>query len=154
MTGSLQRINIEGRSGLTLKEKWAAGPRTYLGLSISDFPNLFTISGPGSPSVLSNMIVTIEQHVNWIMDCLVFMRDEALTTIEAEPQAEEGWVNQGNELANMTLMPKCNSWYLGANVPGKPRIFMPYVGGIPLYFETCERVAANRYEGFAFSAKA
>lgn len=151
MTGSLLRINIEGRSGITLQEKWSAGPRTYLGLSVSEFPNLFTISGPGSPSVLSNMIVTIEQHVNWIMDCLVFMRDESLATIEAKADAEDSWVTQGNELASMTLMPQCNSWYLGANVPGKPRIFMPYVGGIPLYFETCDRVAANRYEGFSLT---
>ena len=97
------------------------------------------------------MIVTIEQHVNWIMDCLVFMRDESLATIEAKADAEDSWVTQGNELASMTLMPQCNSWYLGANVPGKPRIFMPYVGGIPLYFETCDRVAANRYEGFSLT---
>jgi len=122
MTGTLLRINIEGKSGQTLQDKWSAGPRTYLGLSMADFPNLFTISGPGSPSVLSNMIVTIEQHVNWIMDCVEYMRDKDLATIEANVEAEDAWVNQGNELANMTLMPKCNSWYLGANVPGKPRI--------------------------------
>ena len=151
MTGSLLRINIEGRSRLSLREKWAAGPRTYLGLSMADFPNLFTISGPGSPSVLSNMIVTIEQHVNWIMDCLNYMRAEALATIEANTDAEDAWVRQGNELADMTLMPQCNSWYLGANIPGKARIFMPFVGGIPMYFETCDRVAANHYEGFTLS---
>ena len=151
MTGTLLRIDITGKSGITLQEKWAAGPRTYLGLSIAGFPNLFTISGPGSPSVLSNMIVTIEQHVNWIMDCLEHLREQGVATIEAETGAEDTWVNQGNELADMTLMPRCNSWYLGANVPGKPRIFMPYVGGLPLYAETCERVAANDYEGFILS---
>ena len=151
MTGSLLKINIEGRARLNLREKWAEGPRNYLGLSIAEFPNLFTISGPGSPSVLSNMIVTIEQHVNWIMDCLKFMRTEVLTTIEANTDAEDAWVKQANELADMTLMPQCNSWYLGANVPGKPRIFMPFVGGIPMYFETCDRIASNRYEGFTLS---
>ena len=121
------------------------------GLSMADFPNLFTISGPGSPSVLSNMIVTIEQHVNWIMDCLNYMRAEALVTIEANTDAEDAWVRQANELADMTLMPQCNSWYLGANIPGKARIFMPFVGGIPMYFETCDRVAVNHYEGFTLS---
>lgn len=148
MTGSLLRIDLQGKDGLTLQDKWSAGPRTYLGLAVAGFPNLFTISGPGSPSVLSNMIVTIEQHVNWIMDCLEHLREEGIKTIEAGPEAEDAWVTQGNELADMTLMPQCNSWYLGANVPGKPRIFMPFVGGLPLYAETCDRVAANNYEGF------
>jgi len=152
MTGTLLKIDIRGKGGLTLQEKWEAGPRTYLGLSTYGFPNLFTISGPGSPSVLSNMILTIEQHVNWIMDCLAYMRDQQLDSIEANLDAEDAWVNQGNEFANMTLMPMCNSWYLGANVPGKPRVFMPFVGGIPLYFETCDRIAANHYEGFTLKA--
>lgn len=148
MTGSLLKIDIQGREGLTLQEKWEAGPRTYLGLSTSGFPNLFTISGPGSPSVLSNMIVTIEQHVNWIMDCLEHMRSDSLSVIEANTAAEDQWVTQGNAIADMTLMPRCNSWYLGANVPGKPRVFMPYVGGVPTYFEICDRVASGGYEGF------
>ena len=148
MTGTLLKIDVQGRGGLTLREKWAAGPLTYLGLSISGFPNLFTISGPGSPSVLSNMIVTIEQHVNWIMDCIDYLKAEDLHTIEAEEASETNWVKFGNDLANETLMPQCNSWCLGANVPGKPRVFMPFVGGLPLYFETCDRVAGNHYEGF------
>jgi cyclohexanone monooxygenase len=151
MTGTLLKIDIRGRNGLTLQEKWAAGPLTYLGLSINGFPNLFTISGPGSPSVLSNMIVTIEQHVNWIMDCVDYMREKELASIEANPDAEEQWVRQGNEIADMTLMPRCNSWYLGANVPGKPRVFMPFVGGLPMYFETCDKVASNGYHGFTLS---
>ena len=151
MTGTLLSIDVEGRSGLKLREKWAAGPRTYLGVSIASFPNFFTISGPGSPSVLSNMIVTIEQHVNWIMDCVEFMQSKGLTAIEANTDAEDAWVKLGNDLADMTLMPQCNSWYLGANVPGKPRIFMPFVGGIPMYFETCDRIAKNGYEGFSLS---
>jgi len=148
MTGTLLKIDIRGRDGLTLQEKWEAGPLTYLGLTISGFPNLFTISGPGSPSVLSNMIVTIEQHVNWIMDCIDYLKVQDLHTIEAEEASETNWVKFGNDLANETLMPHCNSWYLGANVPGKPRVFMPFVGGLPLYFETCDRVARNNYEGF------
>lgn len=152
MTGTLLRIDIRGRDGLTLQEKWEAGPLTYLGLSINGFPNLFTISGPGSPSVLSNMIVTIEQHVNWIMDCVEYLHEKNIATIEANEDAEAAWVAQGNEIANMTLMPHCNSWYLGANVPGKPRVFMPFVGGLPLYFETCDRVAASGYEGFTLTA--
>jgi cyclohexanone monooxygenase len=152
MTGTLMRIDIRGRNGLSIQEKWEAGPLTYLGLSISGFPNLFTISGPGSPSVLSNMIVTIEQHVNWIMDCIDHLKAEEISTIEANEDAEAAWVAQGNEIANMTLMPRCNSWYLGANVPGKPRVFMPFVGGLPLYFETCDRVAENGYEGFTLTA--
>ena len=97
------------------------------------------------------MIVTIEQHVNWIMDCVEFMQSKGLTAIEANTDAEDAWVKLGNDLADMTLMPQCNSWYLGANVPGKPRIFMPYVGGIPMYFETCDRIAKNGYEGFSLS---
>lgn len=148
MTGSLLRIDIQGVGGLTLQEKWAAGPRTYLGLATSGFPNLFTISGPGSPSVLSNMIVTIEQHVNWITDCIAYLHDKSLHTIEAQLDAEDEWVTQGNSIADMTLMPTCNSWYLGANVPGKPRVFMPFVGGLPLYFQICDEVASNDYQGF------
>ncbi len=148
MTGSLLRVNIQGKGGRSLQDKWSEGPKTYLGLSIAGFPNLFTISGPGSPSVLSNMIVTIEQHVNWIMDCVIYMREQSFTHIEADGAAEDQWVHQGNEMADMTLMPQCNSWYLGANVPGKPRVFMPFVGGLPMYFEICDQVAANGYQGF------
>lgn len=148
MTGTLLRIDIQGRNGLTLQEKWSAGPLTYLGLTVSGFPNLFTISGPGSPSVLSNMIVTIEQHVNWIMDCIDYLKENELHTIEADQEAEGSWVSAGNAMADQTLVSRCNSWYLGANVPGKPRVFMPFIGGLPLYIETCDRVAANGYEGF------
>ncbi len=151
MTGTLMRIDIRGRGGQTIQDKWAAGPRTYLGLSTHGFPNLFTVSGPGSPSVLSNMIVTIEQHVNWIMDCIEHMKREELTTIEATVQAEDEWVAQGNAIAGETLFSQCNSWYLGANVPGKPRVFMPFIGGLPLYFGICDEVAADNYRGFALS---
>jgi cyclohexanone monooxygenase len=148
MTGSLARMDIRGRDGLALTDKWAAGPRTYLGLSSAGFPNLFTISGPQSPSVLTNMICSIEQHVNWVTDCILSMNERGLTTIEADPQAEDAWVDHVNEIDGETIYPSCNSWYLGANVPGKPRVFMPYVGGLPVYAEKCNEVAQDNYAGF------
>jgi len=151
MTGTLLKIDIQGRAGITLAEKWSAGPVTYLGLAIDGFPNFFTVSGPGSPSVLSNMIVTIEQHIDWIMDCLDAMQQRQATTIEATDTATLDWVKTGNAIAAGTLFPTCNSWYLGANVPGKPRIFMPYVGGFPSYVEICEQVKREGYQGFVFS---
>jgi cyclohexanone monooxygenase len=154
MTGSVARIDIRGRGNKTLNQKWAEGPKTYLGLMSEGFPNLFLITGPGSPSVLSNMIVSIEQHVDWITDCLVFMRGRALACIEASSEAEDRWVSHVNEVAQMTLYPQANSWYMGANIPGKPRIFMPYIGGVGIYRRICDGVAAKGYEGFTMTAKA
>jgi cyclohexanone monooxygenase len=151
MTGSLLKIDIRGRNGLALREAWRAGPRTYLGLNVAGFPNLFTISGPGSPSVLTNMIVSIEQHVNWIADCIVWLRAGGQRMIEAEPQAQDAWVGHVNAVAGTTLYPTCNSWYLGANVPGKTRVFMPLLG-YPAYVQRCEEVVARGYEGFKVSA--
>lgn len=148
MTGALNSIEIRGRAGNLLKQKWAAGPRTYLGLATAGFPNLFLITGPGSPSVLSNMMVSIEQHVDWIADCIAYLQAHDLKGIEAEVEAEEGWVAHVNEVANLTLFPKANSWYMGANVPGKTRIFMPYIGGVGAYRQKCDEVAARGYEGF------
>jgi cation diffusion facilitator CzcD-associated flavoprotein CzcO len=150
MTGSLLKIEIRGRGGVELRQAWAAGPRTYLGLSISGFPNLFTISGPGSPSVLTNMIVSIEQHVNWIGDCLAWMSRRGHRSIEASAPAQQDWVAHVNAVADSTLFPGCNSWYLGANVPGKTRVFMPLLG-FPPYVEKCNEVAARGYEGFALA---
>ena len=150
MTGTLLRIDIEGRGGQTLDEKWAEGPKTYLGLTTANFPNLFMISGPGSPSVLTNMIVSIEQHVDWVADCLRYMREHGHTSIDAEQQAEEEWVAYVNAIADMTLYPTCNSWYLGANIPGKPRVFMPHVG-FPNYVQRCNEVVDNDYKGFQFA---
>ena len=149
MTGALLAVDIRGRGGQTLREKWEAGPRTYLGVAVAGFPNLFLITGPGSPSVLSNMIVSIEQHVDWIADCLVHMRQHALDTIEAGQEAEDEWVAHVNEVGHRTLYPRAKSWYMGANVPGKPRIFMPYIGGVWTYRQKCDDVAARGYEGFA-----
>jgi cyclohexanone monooxygenase len=151
MTGTLMKMDIRGRNGLTLREAWSAGPRTYLGLNVAGFPNLFTISGPGSPSVLTNMIVSIEQHVNWIADCVGWLRKQGRRSIEAQPQAQDEWVGHVNGVANGTLYPTCNSWYLGANVPGKTRVFMPLLG-FPPYVERCSEVVANGYEGFAVGA--
>jgi cation diffusion facilitator CzcD-associated flavoprotein CzcO len=152
MTGPLLRLNIEGRDGVKLNEVWAAGPKTYLGLQIAGFPNLFTITGPGSPSVLCNMPVTIEQNVEWISDCIGHMQKNGIERIEPAPDAVERWVAHVNEAANATLLPTVkHSWYLGANVPGKPRVFMPYAGGMPRYRAICEDIAAKDYEGFILS---
>ena len=149
MTGSLLRLGITGRDGLTLAKAWEAGPRNYLGLQVAGFPNMFTITGPGSPSVLCNMPVAIEQHVEWITDCIAHMRDHEIERIEARDDASDEWVQQVNEAAHATLLPEAHSsWYLGANVPGKPRVFMPYAGGMARYRAICDEVAAHDYEGF------
>ena len=152
MTGSVAKIDVRGRAGQTLNQKWAEGPRTYLGLMSAGFPDLFIITGPGSPSVLSNMIVSIEQHVDWITDAIAFMRDRGLDTMEATKEAEDKWVAHVNEVAQLTLYPQANSWYMGANIPGKPRIFMPYIGGVGVNRRICNEIAAKGYEGFVMSA--
>jgi len=148
MTGALLAVDIRGRGGVQLRKKWEAGPRTYLGIATAGFPNFFMITGPGSPSVLTNMVPSIEQHVNWIADCMTFLQERGETVIEAETGAEDVWVSHVNEVASATLYPGCNSWYLGANVPGKPRVFMPYLG-FPEYVVKADDVAAKGYEGFA-----
>ena len=152
MTGALLAMEIIGRDGLTLARKWEAGPVTYLGLMVAGFPNLFLVTGPGSPSVLSNMIVSIEQHVEWITEALAHLRQAGLTRIEAEPEAETDWVRHVAEVAQRTLYPEANSWYMGVNVPGKPQVFMPYIGGVGAYRQICEEVVAQGYRGFALSA--
>jgi cation diffusion facilitator CzcD-associated flavoprotein CzcO/acetyl esterase/lipase len=148
MTGALVSVDIEGRDGVTLQQKWADGPTTYLGLASVGFPNLFTVTGPGSPSVLSNMMVSIEQHVDWIADTLVDLRAQGFDVIEPTQTAESGWVQHVNDCADITLYPTANSWYMGANVPGKPRVFLPYVGGVDKYREACDEVVAAGYLGF------
>lgn len=153
MTGALLKANIHGRGGKSLSEKWAYGPQAYLGLQMQGFPNLYTVTGPGSPSVLCNMLVAIEQHVNWIGDAISYVENEALDTMEPTEAAELDWIAHVNSVAEGTMYtaPSCNSWYLGANIPGKPRIFMPYVGGYPQYKQRCEEIVANAYEGFQFT---
>jgi cyclohexanone monooxygenase len=145
MTGALLAVDIRGRGGVRLADVWAEGPRTYLGLGTAGFPNLFTITGPGSPSVLSNMIVSIEQHVDWITDCLKYLKGG---TIEPTPEAQQTWVEHVAEVGAATLYPLANSWYLGSNVPGKPRVFLPYIGGVGAYRAICDEVAAENYKGF------
>ena len=149
MTGPLLGIDIRGRNALSLRDVWHAGPRTYLGLGVAGFPNLFTITGPGSPSVLCNMPVAIEQHVEWVTDCIAYMRERGYERIEPSAESADRWVDHVNEAANATLLPQAkHSWYLGANVPGKPRVFMPYAGGMARYRKICNEVAAKGYEGF------
>jgi cyclohexanone monooxygenase len=148
MTGSLTTVDIRGRDALSLKETWSAGPRTYLGIGSAGFPNLFMITGPGSPSVLSNMVVSIEQHVDWVADAIGYLNDQGRTTIEPTLAAQDDWVDHVNEIASHTLYPQANSWYMGANVPGKPRVFMPYAGGVGAYRQKCDEVAAAGYPGF------
>jgi len=151
MTGTLLRMDIRGRGGLTLQDKWRDGPKSYLGLAIAGFPNLFTITGPGSPSVMSHVLMSLEQHVDWITDCLVKMRDRGMVVIEATSSAERAWVDHVNDVAAGTLFVEADSWYMGANVPGKPVGFMPYIGGAHKYRERCDEIAANGYEGFELS---
>jgi cyclohexanone monooxygenase len=153
MTGTLFNVDIRGRSGQALKEKWYAGPRTYLGLMTEAFPNLFMITGPGSPSVKSNMIISIEQHVDMVTESILHMRDHRLDLMEPELSAEDEWVDHVQETANKTLFPRANSWYMGANIPGKPRLFMPYIGGVGRYRRTCEEIVADGYRGFRFEAE-
>jgi len=151
MTGALTNVDIRGRDGVSLKETWRAGPRTYLGIGSAGFPNLFMITGPGSPSVLSNMVVSIEQHVEWVSAAIRHLDNRHLRTIEPKVDAQDAWVAHVNEIAGHTLYPKANSWYMGANVPGKTRVFMPYAGGVGEYRKKCDEVAANGYTGFQLS---
>jgi cyclohexanone monooxygenase len=150
MTGSILKIDPTGRDGTPLSAAWAEGPKSFLGLAVAGFPNLFTITGPGSPSVLSNMLMSIEQHVDWLADCLAALQAKGLRRIEAEGEAQEAWVRKVAAIAAGTLFPTCNSWYMGANIPGKPRVFMPFIG-CPPYREICDAVAADGYRGFTLA---
>jgi len=150
LTGALDRIDIRGRGGLRLKDKWAEGARTYLGLQSEGFPNLFTITGPQSPSVFTNMVPSIEQHVDFIADCIAHMRERGFRSVEPHRPAEDAWVEHVGAIAAATLYPTCNSWYLGANIPGKPRVILAHLG-FPTYVERCRDVVAKGYEGFTFA---
>jgi cation diffusion facilitator CzcD-associated flavoprotein CzcO len=152
MTGPLTRIKITGRGGRSLAQKWADGPHSYLGVAISGFPNFFTVTGPGSPSVLSNMPVSIEQHVEWISDCIGYMRENRIATIEPTAEAETQWTAHVAEVANTTLLPQTDTWYIGQNIAGKARVFMPYLGGVGPYRQHCDAIAAAGYEGFALAS--
>ena len=151
MTGTLLKIDIRGRSGLTLEDKWIDGPKGYLGLGIAGFPNMFMITGPGSPSVLTNMMQSIEQHVDWIVECLEYLRNHNISTIEATESAEDDWAVHNDAVADNHMRNSCSSWYVGGNIEGKPRVFMPYVGGFPRYVEKCNEVADQNYLGFTLT---
>ncbi|MDI9914216.1 NAD(P)/FAD-dependent oxidoreductase [Rhodococcus sp. IEGM 1379] len=152
MTGALERISVTGREGVTLKQAWEAGPRTYLGLGVPGFPNLFIMTGPGSPGVLANVILAGEQHADWISDFITYLDDHGLRTAEATTSATDAWVEECSERASRTLFPSANSWYMGANIPGKPRVFMPFIGGFGTYRQICEDVSASGYKGFEMIA--
>ena len=151
MTGAMRAIDIRVKDGITLEEQWVGGPRTYLGLMVADLPNMFMVTGPQSPGVKSQMILSIEMHVDWIKECLVRMRSEGVNRMAATAKAQDDWVNHVREVAETTLYPQANSWYMGANIPGKPRVFMPYVGGVHTYKEKCDEVVASGYEGFVMT---
>jgi cyclohexanone monooxygenase len=153
ITGPLLNLNVRGRDGRALNDAWLAGPRAYLGLQVAGFPNLFTITGPGSPSVISNMVVSIEQHVDWICECLTHLREHDIESVEPSIEAQEAWVAHVNKTAAATLFPLAKSWYLGDNIPGKPRVFMPYVAGVGAYRRKCEEVVANGYDGFVMTSR-
>jgi cation diffusion facilitator CzcD-associated flavoprotein CzcO len=152
MTGALCNIDIRGRCGVSLKERWREGPGTYLGLAIAGFPNMFLITGPGSPSVLGNMMVAIEENADWISKCITYLGDHQLTTIEATGEAQDAWIDEVDRAAAKTLYPLAKSWYMGDNIAGKKRVFMPYIGGWKRYLDRCDEVAASGYEGFDLSA--
>jgi cyclohexanone monooxygenase len=154
LTGSIERLNITGRDGDRLEDAWAAGPRTYLGLMTPRFPNLFTITGPGSPGVVTNVPVAIEQHVEWVADLLSHLRGAGRDTVEATPEAAEEWTAHVQAVAETTLYPTADSWYMGSNVPGKPRVFLPYIGGLDVYRRRCDQIAADGYPGFALGPSA
>jgi cyclohexanone monooxygenase len=148
MTGSFDRIKITGRNGLTLAEKWRSGPRAYLGVASVGFPNLFMITGPGSPSVLASMIQAIEQHVDWMLDCMAHLRDLGAATVEPIQTYEDEWIEHVNEVSKVSLRSTCSSWYVGTNIAGRPRVFMPYIGGFPVYVQKCNEVMSRGFEGF------
>ena len=153
LTGPFKALNIAGRKGVKLDQAWSEGPRSYLGIMVAGFPNMFTITGPQSPSVLTNMPVAIEQHVEWVTDCIDNMRKNGQTTIEPKTDAQDAWVSHVNEVVGATLMVSANSWYMSANIPGKPKAFLPYLGpeGVGGYRRKCEEIAAKGYEGFSLA---
>ncbi|MGA9275947.1 flavin-containing monooxygenase [Ilumatobacter sp.] len=153
MTGAIVSVDITGRDGVQLRDRWADGPHTYLGVMSVGFPNLFMVTGPQSPSVLSNMALSIEQHVDWICDTIEHLRTDGKAVIEPTPVAEAGWVRHSNDFADLTLFPQANSWYMGANVPGKPRVVLPYLGGVDRYRKTCDQVVERGYLGFEVSGE-
>ena len=153
MTGTFMKMDIQGRNGRKLRDKWSNGPSTYLGLATADFPNMFMITGPQSPSVLSNMPVSIEQHVEWISEFIEYMTEHGISSADADSQAETEWIQHVLDIADQTMYMLADSWYLGANIPGKPRVFMPYAGGVGAYRDHCDDIASKGYEGFVLETQ-
>jgi cyclohexanone monooxygenase len=151
MTGSVVRMDITGLDGKKIADKWAEGPHNYLGIGVAGFPNLFNMQGPGSPSVFATMVTGIEHQGDWITDCLTHMVNEQYTRIDPTPEAEAAWVERVAQVAKPSLRSTCDSWYIGSNIDGKPRVFMPWIGGFPAYVESCDEVAENNYRGFVLS---
>ena len=152
MTGSVTRIKITGKDGQTIQQKWAEGPKTFLGLLISGFPNMFNMVSAGSPSVLACMVTSAEQHADWVGECVDYMRESGQTVIEAKPEAEVEWTAEVKRAGDASLRTNCDSWYVGSNVEGKPRAFAPYIGGWPTYVERCNAETASRYENCVLTA--
>src|SRR5262249_26707113 len=152
MTGAMKEIDIKGKGGLSINEKWKDGPQTYLGVMVAGFPNMFMITGQQSAGVKSQVLFAWQQHVDLIGEIIAYARSHQRRRIESSRKAEMAWVQHNNEVANSTLYPLANSWYMGANIPGKPRVFMPYVGGVQKYVARCEEIAAGGYEGFEMSS--
>ncbi len=153
VTGTLNKLNLRGKSGVALADKWRDGPRAYLGLCTAGFPNLFMITGPGSPGILTNFPGCIEQNVDWIVDVIKRMRDTDATEIEASEEAETQWVQDITDVANTTLMTTVDSWYMNTNLPGKPRVFSAYFCGMNTYSEICADIASNGYRGFEIRSR-
>jgi len=151
LTGSVVSINITGKNDEKINDKWRNGPSNYMGLAVSGFPNMFNMLGPGCPSVLATMVTGAEQQGDWIADCIGWMDQNAKSTIEADLDSETAWVKEVHDLGMKSIRSTCNSWYVGANVPGKPHVFMPYAGGFNNYSARCDKVAKNNYKGFSFS---
>ena len=152
VTGPLFALNTTGIGGVRLQDVWKDGPQSYLGLAVSGFPNLFTVNGPSSPSVLANMLQTIEHHVEWIVDCIAYMESNGFVRVDADEAAQVAWAHEVADMAEKTLYTKANSWYMGANVPGKPRVFLMYIGGLDRYVERCDKIVSDGYAGFNFTA--
>ncbi|MGE2734479.1 flavin-containing monooxygenase [Mycolicibacterium vaccae] len=154
MTGALSRIDVRGRDGMSLRDFWAReGPLSYLGVAVAGFPNLFIVQGPGSPSAATNFVAALEQHIEWIGDCVGYLREHGCRSIEADPRAQREWIEHTTSLVEPTVLvhPSCNSWYNGGNIPGKKRMYMGYTAGIPEYRRRCEEIAANGYTGFVLA---
>jgi cation diffusion facilitator CzcD-associated flavoprotein CzcO len=153
VTGTLLKLNLRGKNGQTLHEKWKDGPRTYLGLASANFPNLFMVTGPQSPAILVNFPTCIEKHVDWVSNAINYVRASSAEEFEADVQAEDEWVELISASVEGTLMTTVDSWYMNSNIPGKPKVFTAYFAGWPTYAEIIDDVVAQGYKGFNLNAR-